>query len=65
MSSLFVLLALLAPGIPVVVDTALKPLLGELIPAIGAAASIHHFLADGLIRRLREARTGRLMVGAT
>lgn len=57
------LLALLAPGIPVVVDTALEPLLGALIPAIGSAASLHHFLADGLIWRLAEPRVAKVMVG--
>lgn len=56
------LLALLAPGIPVVVDTALEPLLGHLIPAIGAAASLHHFLADGLIWRLRDSKTRKTML---
>lgn len=48
------LLACLAPGIPIIVNTALEPLLGSLIPAIGAAASLHHFLVDGLIWRMRE-----------
>lgn len=56
------LLGLLAPGIPVVVDTALAPLLGGLLPAIGAAASLHHFIADGLLWRMREPRVGRLML---
>ena len=57
-----VLLALLAPGIPFVVDRLMAPLMGDLIAAIGAAASLHHFLVDGLIWKLREPKTRRAML---
>jgi hypothetical protein len=55
-------LALLAPGIPALVDVLLSDTLGGAMVAFGAAASLHHFHVDGRLWRLREPETGRVLV---
>lgn len=55
-------LALLAPGIPALMDALLSDTLGGAMVAFGAAASLHHFHVDGRLWRLREPETGRVLV---
>lgn len=58
------MLAVLAPGIPALVDLIFARYVVEAGFVIGSAASLHHFLVDGLIWRLRNRRTARIMLGS-
>jgi len=58
------MVALLAPGIPVLVHMLLATRLPGVDVVIGSAASLHHFLVDGRIWKLRESGVARVMLGS-
>lgn len=57
-------LGLLAPGIPLAVDLLLAPVLGDLLVAVGSAASLHHFIVDGRLWRLRSRAVASVALAA-
>lgn len=56
------LLLLLAPGIPLAVSALVSPWLPGTDVVLGAAASLHHFIADSRIWKLRERRIARALL---
>ncbi|RME22938.1 MAG: hypothetical protein D6798_14585 [Deltaproteobacteria bacterium] len=59
-----VMLGLLAPGIPVLVHLLVSRWFSGVDLVVGSAASLHHFLVDGRIWKLRQPRVARVMFGA-
>ncbi len=58
------MLGLLAPGIPVAVHLLVSGWFPDVDLVVGSAASLHHFLVDGRIWKLREPKVARVMLGA-
>lgn len=58
-----VLVAMLAPGIPVLVHLLLAERVPQVDLVVGAAASLHHFLVDGRLWRLRDTAVAQTLLG--